>query len=155
MRALVIVLVFVLVPDVALACEASTGGARSFDTRVSPRAGILCLYTLTEYEGATCEAGREIARADDGCSRLRRLALTDEGVFVSIAAARTSRRAWTILRVFTIGDGARSVDVSMDDLPATSPLRGVVRVGFDQGAIAFRDAATEARVTLAELAARL
>ncbi len=155
MRALVLVLVFTLVPSVAFACEASTGGTRSFDTRVSPRAGILCLYTLTEYAGATCEAGREIARADDGCSRLRRLALTDEGVFLSIAAPRTSRRAWTIVRVFTIGDGARSVDVSLDDLPSTSPLHGVVRVSFDQGAVMFRDTAAEARVTFAELAARL
>ena len=155
MRTFALVLAFVLVPSVALACEASAGGARSFQTRVSPRAGILCLYTLIEYEGATCDAGREIARADDGCSRLRRLALTDAGVFVSIAAPRTSRRGWTILRVFTIGDGARSIDVSMGDLPATTPLHGVVRVTFDQGAVTFRDSSIEARVPLAELAARL
>jgi hypothetical protein len=155
MRTFALVLVFALIPNVAFACEASTGGARSFERRVSPRSGIFCFYLVTEYEGGTCEAGREIARTDEGCSRLQRLALTDEGVFVSIAAPRTSRRAWTILRVFTIGDGARTVDVSLEDLSATAPLRGVVRVSFDQGAVMFRDAATEARVTFAELAARL
>lgn len=157
MRALGPALAFclLLAPNIALACDASTGGARSFDTRVSPRAGILCLYTLTEYEGGTCEAGRELAQSTEGCSRVRRLALTDAGVFVSIAAPRTSRRRWTIVRVFTIGEGARSVDVALDDLAPTAPLRGVVRVSFDQGAVLFRDAASEARVTLAELAARL
>lgn len=151
MRTFVLMLAFWLVPPTALACEASTGGARSFDLRVSPQAGYLCLYTLTEYEGATCEVGREIARSTEACNITSRLALTDEGVFVSIAAPRTSHRAWTIVRVFTIGDGARRVERSLDDLPATAPLRGVVRVSFDHDAILFRDATTEARVALHDL----
>jgi len=155
MRTLVLALCFSLVPASALACEASDGGTRSFDLHVSPRAGIFCFYTLTLYEGAICEVGREIASSTEGCAGMHRLAVTDEGTFVSIAAPRASHRDWAIVRVFRIGEGARSVSVTLDDLRATSPLHGVIRVSFDQGAIAFRDREAQARVTLAELAGRL
>jgi hypothetical protein len=154
MRTFALAFLICLAPATALACEASSGGARSFDVRLSPQAGMMCLHTLTEYEGATCEAGREIARSTEGCSITRRLALTDDGTFVSIAAPRTSRRRWTIVRVFTIGEGARRANITLDDLPATAPLRGVIRVSFDQGAVLFRDATSEARVPLEGLVRR-
>ncbi len=139
----------------ARACEPSAGGARSFDTRVSPLAGGVCLHTLTLYEGATCDEAHRIAVETVACGTTRRLVVLDDGTFVSIGAPRTSHRDWAIVTVFTIGDGARRADVALDDLPDAAPLRGTVRVSFDAAALLFRDREREIRIALSVLAARL
>ena len=147
-------LVALLGAPTAYACEPSPSGVRSFDTRVSPAAGGLCLYTLTLYEGARCDDAHRLAADDVDCATGRRLALLDDGTFVSIRAARAAHRDWAVLTVFTIGPGAHRASLTLDDLPESAPLHGAVRLSFDAGAVLLRDREREVRIALGTLAAR-
>jgi hypothetical protein len=137
-------------PAAALACTPSAHGSSSFEVRVSPRAGYVCAHVITVYEGGSC-SGTVAGAVDVGCGLTSRLAIRDDGVLVSILAPRASRRRWSILRVFRVGDPERAGYLSLDDLPATAELRGRVQVTFDGAAVVFDDRRRRVRVALDEL----
>jgi hypothetical protein len=137
-------------PTPVLACTPSAGGTFSYEITLSPRAGGMCAHIVTVYEGASC-SGAEAGHVEVGCNLTSRLAIRDDGVLVSILAPRTSRRAWNILRVFWVTDADRDGYLRLDDLPATSVLRGTVRVRLERGAVVFADRRRRVRVALDEL----
>lgn len=142
-------------PASAQTCIASAGEARSVSIALSPMAGGACFHTVTLHEGAGCARDHVLARATEHCSTTRRLAVTDAGVLVSVRAPRASRRDWAIVRVFTVGEGARSLELSLDDLPETAALRGSVRVSVEGDAVLFRDRRSEVRIAVNDLGSRL
>jgi hypothetical protein len=149
MRALALVVVLsALVPSVAAAeCRPSPTGARSVDTRLSPRAGYLCIHTVHVYAGAACEGVPEWS-IDLACGQTSRLAITDGGQLISILAPRARSRDWAILAVIERSAAASSsprsrplasgVRLRLRDLPGTEALRGAARVDFDGASVRFR-----------------
>lgn len=143
-----------LAPARASACTASAGGGASYEVRLSPRAGVLCLMIVTAYEGASCEPAREIGSREVGCNVTRRLAITENGALVSILAPRTSHRDWAILQVTSLRAPPSTRALRLDDLAETASLAGTVRVSFEGASVVFRGRGGEARISLAELATR-
>ena len=132
-------------PAVAAAeCRPSPSGARSVDTRLSARAGYLCIHTVHVYAGSACEGTPEWS-IDLACSQTSRLAITDRGLLISILAPRARSRDWAILSVIdrngvsprsgSLGSGVR---LRLRDLPDTEALRGAARVDFDGASVRFR-----------------
>jgi len=119
---------------------------------VSPAAGYLAICDLTLYEGASCAPERARGSTRTSCHD-DRLAVTDDGTFVDILAPRTSRRAWNIVHVFTVGEHARSVSLRLADLPATEALSGSIRVLPAPGGVLFRDRRSEVLVPFETLVA--
>jgi hypothetical protein len=116
----------------AQSCSASIGNAFSYDTRVSPRAGVVCLFVVTVYEGASCEAEHRRWSGELGCNEARRMRVTDAGRLVSILAPRASNRLWPIVRVFTAeGATMRRLSFRLVDLPGAAALHGTVRMTFE------------------------
>ena len=94
MRALLVVLVLVVAPAVAprmarAECRSSPSAAHSYETRLSPRAGILCLYIADVYAGGACE-GEPAWSVELSCGETSRLAVTDHGRLISILAPRAT-----------------------------------------------------------------
>ena len=155
MRALLVVLLLVIAPAVAprtarAECMSSPSAAHSYQTRLSPRAGILCLYIADVYAGGACE-GEPAWSVELSCGETSRLAVTDRGRLISILAPRASRPEWNIVRI-TTRDRA-PVRIPLGDLPGASALRGAVRLDFDGGALRLRSRAGEVRVTFDALEA--
>lgn len=147
---LFLTLVLLGVPAPALACTASAAGSFSYEITLSPRAGIMCAHIISVYEGGSC-GGAALGAVDVGCHLTSRLAIRDDGTLVSILAPRTARRSWNILRVFRVTDGDADGYLRLDDLPATSALRGTVRVTFEGAAVVFEDRRQRVSIPLAEL----
>lgn len=139
-----------LAPSTALACTASASGTFSYEVTVSPLAGMRCMHTVTVFDGASC-AGAPVGSADLACNFTSRLAIRDDGALVSILAPRTSRRSWNIVRVFRVGDAGETGYLRLDDVPATSALRGSVRVTFDGAAVIFEDRRQRVSIPFSEL----
>lgn len=138
-----------LAPSSVLACEPSASGAWSFELRVSPRAGDLCLYLVELHHDATCEAEPE-ARFEVSCGEARRATVTDEGAYVAVLAPRASHRGWPIVRVFErAGEGvvARTLTLAQLDLAASVGARP--RVRLDARAIVLEGGGVTRTVALA------
>ena len=105
-------------PDVARACAASASGTWSFEVRLSPRAGTLCLQYVELHHDATCE-GEPESRFEVSCGETHRAAVTDDGVYVSVLAPRASHQSWPIVRVFERGPARITTRVlALDHLDA-------------------------------------
>jgi hypothetical protein len=119
-------------------CRASAGGAFSFLVRLSPGAGRACLDIVEVFAGPECAAERRVWSDTRGCSQTERVAVCDEGNLIAILAPATSHREWSI--VLVLGwDGERVTEqwLSLQELPGTQALRGVVRPTFEGAAIRF------------------
>jgi len=119
-------------------CRASAGGAFSFDVHLSAAAGGACLDDVEVFSGPGCEPAQRLWGDTRGCNETERMAISDSGNLISILAPAAARRDWSIVSV--IGwDGERvtAVSISLDELPGTEGLRGVVRPVFEGAAIRF------------------
>ena len=139
-------------PSVAEACVPSSGGLRSFEVRVSVRAGRGSFCDLTLYEGASCAPDQVLGGTGVSCNT-DSLVVTDDGTFIDILGPRIANRSWDIVHVFTVGDGARSVRLRLADLPATEALAGSIRVVAAPGGVLFRDRRREVMVPFETLTA--
>ncbi len=138
----------------AEACTPSIGGRVSYDVDLT-MAGLVSVCAVTLHAGPSCDPDEVLGTTLISCGHGDRLLLTDEGVFVVLLAPRAARRDWSIVRLFTVGDGARGIDVRLADLPETERLRGSIRVSFAPGGVRFADRRAEVIVPLESLVARL
>ncbi len=139
----------VALPARAQECVASAAGAFSHDVRVSPRAVGACLYVVTVYEGASCEAARRTWSAELGCSEARRMRVTDRGRLVSILAPRVANPLWPIVRVFAQqGTGVSRVSLRLRDIAGTEALRGPARMAFEGTSLVMTARAATRRVEI-------
>ncbi len=140
-----------LAPSGALACDASASGTWSYDVRVSPRAGMLCLFIVDLHRGATC-AGEATQSFEVSCGETHRAAITDEGAFVSVLAPRASRRTWNAVRVFEV-DGSSVVarTLTLEQLDPDATVGSRPRLRIDATGVVL-DAGTSSRtVSLADV----
>jgi hypothetical protein len=119
-------------------CRSSANAAYSFDVRLSPAAGCMCLMVAEVFAGPDCRPQESRWSETFGCNVTDRMAVTDQGNLVSILAPATAHRDWSIVAVHSWRDG-RVVGtwLSLDEIPGTEVLHGVVRPVFDGAAIRF------------------
>src|SRR5687767_6386910 len=118
-----LVLLLLALPSAARAeCRSSPNGLFSYDLRVSPRAGGMCLHIVELHHGAGC--AQLTAEIELACNETRRMAVTDRGYLVSVLAPRASEREWSIVRV-TVGRD-HFVHFRLRELPGIETIRGVV-----------------------------
>jgi hypothetical protein len=129
-------------------CTPSPAGAYSFTASRHARSGRVAIYQVRVFLGGDCSGAPAFATQ---LGSIRRVAVTDGGVIVTILAARSSHREWSIVRV--IAGGERAVDrrLSLDELPGTAALVGTVRAGFDGASVRFSSEDGEASVPFAAL----
>lgn len=133
MRALLLSTALFLPSAAHAECRPSPGGQFSYDTRLSPRAGRVCLYIADVHASAQCA---QLAWSVElPCSQTERLVVSDCGALLSLLAPRASRPDATILRVT---EGRQSVFVRLRELPLVAPLRGAVRLEFWAGRLRIR-----------------
>lgn len=121
--------------EVRAECRASASGAFSIRVRVSPLAGIRCLYDVSLYSGATC--GPEDARwtATFPCSETR-MVVTDRGTLVSLVSARPRSRRWDVVRIFERAADEWVVrSVRFGELPGLPVHTRRPRLKLDAGAL--------------------
>lgn len=109
-------------PSTARACSPSPSGAYSFELSLARSAGVLCMGEVRVFRGAQCQ-GEAVLATLIGCGESSRIAVTDEGALVTVAAPRASRRSWAIVRIVE-REETRAVarSVRLDDLPETASL---------------------------------
>lgn len=140
-----------LAPSVVLACEPSASGAWSFELRVSPRAGLLCLYVVGLHHDATCE-GEPETRFEVSCGEARRATVTDEGAYVAVLAPRASHRFWPIVRVFErAGQAVVARTLTLAQLDPDASVGSRPRVGVDARAIVLEGGGATRTVSLADV----
>ena len=121
-------------------CRASANAAYSVSVRLSPAAGRACLMIAEVFSGPDCRPEESRWSETFGCNVTDRMAVTDQGNLVSLLAPATAHRDWSIVAVISWRDD-RVVEkwLSLDEIPGTEALHGVVRPVFDGAAVRFAE----------------
>jgi hypothetical protein len=142
MRTTIVILLATLLwsPPSRAQCRASASATYSLQIRLSPAAGGACLMVAEVFAGPDCRPDQSRWSETFGCNVTDRMAVTDRGNLVSILAPATAHRDWSIVAVHSWRDG-RVVGtwLSLDEIPGTEALHGVVRPVFDGAAVRFSD----------------
>jgi hypothetical protein len=116
----------------AAACRASENKAFSYDTRLSPGAGGVCLMIADVFAGGTCGAPARWS-IKMSCEQTKQMAISNTGRLVSILNPRTKRRDLNVIRISWSPE--KYVWANLAKLEEKNPLRGEVRLSFDGDAL--------------------
>lgn len=114
------------------ACRASANGAHSFDTRLSPRAGTMCVMAVAVSAGGACAQPPRWA-VGLPCDQASHSAISNNGRLLSILLPRTKSQDLNVVRI-TWGTEKHAY-ANLRKLTGATPLRGEVRIDFDGDAL--------------------